>query len=219
MKRILSAFILILIVPQIATAAWWSPASWFKQKPVDTEEIKVDTKNSKPDIAVISDMQTPVKEKIVEKVITVSDPKLQAQINDLVRENTELKNTLNKQSSIVQALNQCKADLTNSKTANSNVVISAEYQNKKDKWAQLDNELTDLVNSAIDNSETVSIGTIISTRERINEIIKAYQYIDSKVNLKVIPDYLSPGGQGTRDKFKNAYVQLRSDLDWYIKYR
>ncbi len=219
MKRILSAFILILIVPQIAMAAWWNPTSWLKQKSSNIEKAIDETKPTQQEVSETAGVQKPVQEKIVERVITVSDPKLQLQINDLIKENAELKAKLNTQSSIVSQLNQCRADLVDSKSKSLNVVASSEYQDKKDKWAQLDSELSDAINSAIDNIEMMSVGAMISTKEKINEIIKAYQYIDSKTNLKVIPNYLSPGGQGARDKFKNAYIQLRSDLDWYIKYR
>ncbi|MHB0977832.1 MAG: hypothetical protein ACYC1K_00245 [Minisyncoccota bacterium] len=219
MKRILSIFILSLLVPQVVMAAWWNPTSWLKQKSSNIEKAIDETKPTQQEVLEAASVQRSVQEKIIERVITVSDPKLQLQINDLIKENAELKTKLNTQSSIVSQLNQCKADLADSKSKSSGVTVSSEYQDKKDKWAKLDNDLTELVNSAVDNSETMSVGKIISTREKINEIIKAYQYIDSRTNLKTIPDFLSPGGQGARDKFKNAYIQLRSDLDWYIKYR
>jgi hypothetical protein len=37
MKKILPIFVLMIIVPKIALAAWWNPTSWFVAKNPDQE--------------------------------------------------------------------------------------------------------------------------------------------------------------------------------------
>ena len=86
-------FILVLAVPQVTSAAWWNPLSWFAPKSEEVETIE--TEQAK-DESLVNDLSEPViqndvVEKVVEKVITVDNPELQKQINALIAENASLK--------------------------------------------------------------------------------------------------------------------------------
>lgn len=94
----------MLIVPSIASAAWWNPLSWFERESVQTEQIQINTQEQQ---STTTTKQTPIiQEKIVEKTITVDNLELQKQINSLLQENADLRV---KVSSLTSSLNICKA--------------------------------------------------------------------------------------------------------------
>jgi hypothetical protein len=105
-KKYLIVLILVLFtVPSIALASWWNPGSWFRKDYVETTKITpltANTSNSRSSVPtstipivqpvatkVIYD--TKIIEKPVIKTVTVQDPVLQKQINDLIADNLLLK--------------------------------------------------------------------------------------------------------------------------------
>jgi len=227
-KNLILLAIVATLLPNIALAAsWWNPFSWFKDRPIETVQEEILENNENTDSEPV--ISTPaVQEKVVEKVITVSDPALQAQINNLIKENADLRSSLNSQSSIVQQLNQCKSDLIALKGSTSNTSASSEYQEKKEKLQNLDQETSTKISEMINEYKTASLSRLRNIRNETNELLVAYKFIDSKFNIKDVPDYLDFAGKtgSTMDlidqarlDYKNAYQDLRKDLDWYIKYR
>ncbi len=107
-KFLLSLSVVAFAVPNIVSAVWWNPASWFENKTVPiTEEQKVNT-DIQSEVSVKEDLKIEpvIKEKIIEKTITVDNPELQKQINSLLQENADLRV---KVSSLASSLNICKA--------------------------------------------------------------------------------------------------------------
>jgi len=228
MKKILTIILLTLIIPQIAFAAWWNPLSWMghSESVVEQEseisEVGAEVPQEKVDL--IENSTTEAKE----RVVTITDPKLQNQINELIKENANLKSLITSQSMLEQQLNQCKVDIANIKNK-INLTVDSEYQDKKEKLIKLDDELYSLIEKMVDGvDEYLSVGDIESIKDRTNEIFIAYKYIDPKFNIKDIPNHLSfmsEGGQLSkkivvaRTSFKEDYLKLKKDLDWYVKYR
>ncbi len=94
MKKYLACLILVVLTsPLIADASWWNPFSWKEEVvpstvqiiPENSDNYKVDSKSIK------EEESKPEVSKIIEKVITVDNPVLQKQINDLIAENVTLK--------------------------------------------------------------------------------------------------------------------------------
>ncbi len=93
-------FIGILILPQATFAAWWSPGSWFKKGQNETLKVEAPVEaTSSPALEKATVKQvapqvihdTKIVEKPVIKTVTVQDPSLQKQINDLIADNALLK--------------------------------------------------------------------------------------------------------------------------------
>ena len=75
-----------IITPSIAFAAWYNPLTWFKKTPVSiqvpaeiTDGVSIQPSSSKP---------------VITNTITVENPKLQSQINELIQQNNSLQNQL-----------------------------------------------------------------------------------------------------------------------------
>lgn len=122
MKRLMPLFLVALLVPQIAMAAWWNPVSWFKKQSIDQEktellerlvelEEKADSQEVATSTASEESVKSEIREKIITQTITVDNPDLQKRINALIEENISLQAKVMSQSSLVGQLNSCKADL------------------------------------------------------------------------------------------------------------
>ncbi len=101
MKKYLKGlFLVLLIIPSIATASWWNPFSWKEKAELSTIQILPENSDNSKVLLESTEQEEskPQVSKIVEKVITVDNPVLQKQINDLVAENVALKQE-------IQALN------------------------------------------------------------------------------------------------------------------
>ena len=77
MKKLLPIIILALIIPQVALAAWWNPASWFKKQSVGKEQTKLperpvelEEKVNSQEVATSTAQEESVKSEIREKIIT-----------------------------------------------------------------------------------------------------------------------------------------------------
>ena len=122
MKRLMLMLLLVVLIPQVAFAAWWNPLSWVKKSSTEQEKAellerlteleqkvdsqKVETNTDKPP-------HSGVKEKVVTQTIVVNNPELQQRINTLIAENIALQNKIAAHSSLLEQINSCKADLVN----------------------------------------------------------------------------------------------------------
>lgn len=100
-----------IIYPQVTLAAWWNPLSWFQSNTTEKIEIiedfsdleNLDNVESK---SLNSNAQNISSGRIVERIITVKDPELQKQINNLLQENLDLQKRI---LALTSELNSCKA--------------------------------------------------------------------------------------------------------------
>lgn len=76
----------ILILPSVTFAAWYNPFSWFAKTPAT---VIVPTE-SPIQSATSTLVALPVPKPVITNTITVEDPKLQSQINELAQSNTDL---------------------------------------------------------------------------------------------------------------------------------
>lgn len=97
-----------VVMPQIVSAAWWNPLSWFEKQNISTDQVQINAQDQQSTTTERQTTeQTPViKEKIIEKTITVDNPELQKKINSLLQENADLRA---KVISLTSSLNICKA--------------------------------------------------------------------------------------------------------------
>lgn len=103
-KYLVVLFLITFIVPSVASASWWNPLSWRKNYTQTTEIIEPAPIQSNgktisiPKASPKQVVESKVIEKIVEKpiiqTITVQDPALQKQINDLTTDNALLKSKI-----------------------------------------------------------------------------------------------------------------------------
>lgn len=112
-NKLIPILIIVLLLPQIAFAAWWNPFSWFTRgnTPAVIEE-KLDKKEG-TDIQSNKEAQVKqgpdVRERIVEKTIIVDNPELQKKINELFQENLSLKTKI---ASLISELSAYKSSAT-----------------------------------------------------------------------------------------------------------
>lgn len=83
MRKYIYVVLTLFITPLISFASWWNPLSWFEKTVVPPASIDIPTVSE-------SNVEIKVEPKIVTKTITVSDPKLQEQINLLIKSNSDL---------------------------------------------------------------------------------------------------------------------------------
>lgn len=115
-KQIFVIFALtIFIVPQITFAAWWNPVSWFKKNidetsKVETTIMETPTNTVTPTSATTQESVAPkvihdtkIIEKPVIQTITVQDPVLQKQINDLLADNAILKSKIEELTKMIES--------------------------------------------------------------------------------------------------------------------
>lgn len=148
-KYLLSLFLIMFVVPSIASASWWNPISWFsKNEPKETGVLIEETLPSPVILApteITKELEVPqatqdtkVIERIVEKpviqTIKVQDPALQAQINSLVSENTSLKNQIDK---LTKANNSLSNDLISCEESSISVSSPVEDRLEENKQRQL----------------------------------------------------------------------------------
>jgi len=94
-KIFIPIFIFSLMVPQIASAVWWNPFSWFEPKSEEVKVVEIDQleNESLADDNIFPEPVTSdeVVEKAIERVVTIDNPELKAQVNELIAENASLK--------------------------------------------------------------------------------------------------------------------------------
>lgn len=111
--HIVSVFLLaIILIPQVTFASWWNPFSWSKNSKENinviepTSVLSTDKSDSKIET---KPKETKVIEKVVAKpviqTITVQDPALQARINALILENSNLKAEIERLKKANESLN------------------------------------------------------------------------------------------------------------------
>lgn len=108
-KILITSIGAILLFPQVSSAAWWNPFSWFESDTlIQVEQQKdISTDTEIPTNSDVSNTEPTVQEKVIERTITVDNPELQKQINSLLQENATLKAQV---SSLTSSLNMCKAN-------------------------------------------------------------------------------------------------------------
>jgi hypothetical protein len=127
-KILVLGLIGVMALPQVASAAWWNPLTWKKVTPNIEYGVKTPvTESTETEPQVIEKIVEKPVEKIVEKVIKVNNPELQAKIDALIKENSDLQFQLNSKTSIVDQLNVCKADLLAAKSKNAKTESISTY--------------------------------------------------------------------------------------------
>lgn len=109
-NKIIFAAVIFSLIPSVAMASWWNPLSWFESK----TEIKIEQEITEPKVEPSVSAETEeknqtepiIKERVVEKTITVDNPETQKRINALLQENANLKSKVD---SLTSSLNICKA--------------------------------------------------------------------------------------------------------------
>jgi len=88
----------LLFVPVVTFASWWNPMTWF-EKPQDMQgsQIKQESPAESPS-KTEEDTQPIIQEKIVTETITIDNPELQKRIDELIVENTTLKQQVSDES-------------------------------------------------------------------------------------------------------------------------
>lgn len=79
----IASFLAIIALPSITFAAWYNPFTWFQKTPVSVSVPEVIPTNAAP-------VALPIPKPVITNTITVEDPKLQSQINELAQNNTDL---------------------------------------------------------------------------------------------------------------------------------
>ncbi len=106
-KYILILLITAFIIPSVVSASWWNPFNWFSKGTVETPTTDISVVETVPD-ATAPVPVTPTPKPTVPQVvqtITVQDPALQKQINELIAENAALKAQI---SNLTEQLSQIK---------------------------------------------------------------------------------------------------------------
>lgn len=125
-----------IVIPQVASAVWWNPFSWFESEETfinkvkyqaTTTEEKIESQ-TEPIIETKDEPKPVIQEKIIEKTITVDNPELQKKINALLQENIDLKSRI---VSLTTNLNSCRASnaesISNSDTGGNTEVIYSDF--------------------------------------------------------------------------------------------
>ena len=149
-KYFVFLIVIIAILPQVASASWWNPLTWFQQEKVEyknTESIQPNVVNEvespatttsakEPEVVektVIKEVKVPV-EKVVEKTVTIQD-------QNVVNENTDLKAKIK---DLESKYNQCSASLAKLQST----ISQTEAQKKviEEKIKEIENEIYTLNN-------------------------------------------------------------------------
>jgi hypothetical protein len=132
MKKLMTILLLAFFIPQITLASWWNPLSWFKSEsvvaipqklPIIPIQEATSTKSTiieKSTEKVVEKIVEKPVDRIVEKVITIDNPQLKIQTEQLMKENANLKKEI---SFLTSSLNQCRM--------NSAIIDNAESENSK----------------------------------------------------------------------------------------
>lgn len=190
---------MIIFIPQVAFGAWWKPSDWIKRRDVEQEKadllerlVELEAKVNKD--ASKSDVSNSDKEKIIKQTIVVDNPELQKKIDALLQENVFLKNKIESQSSLVQQLNLCKADLSDLKLQEKQAISKDAENSQIDFMAK---QLLDQVKSTLDyvtkvksdrrfwsdvpSEEVSSLKSILANDiTKIRGLIYTYDRVDSK---------------------------------------
>lgn len=88
-KTLLSIAVFVsVLIPSVTFASWYNPLSWFRKAPVSVVVPVVQPIQATADI--VAPVALPVSKPVITNTITVEDPKLQSQINDLAKSDTDL---------------------------------------------------------------------------------------------------------------------------------
>lgn len=88
----IASFLVILAIPSVTLAAWYNPLTWFKKtNPVVVSSPAVQENTQ---IQVPNPEELPAPKPVITNTITVEDPKLQSQINSLIKSNSDLQTEL-----------------------------------------------------------------------------------------------------------------------------
>lgn len=136
MKKTLNIGIIlgIILIPTVVSAAWYNPFSWFKKTPTVIET----TIQTTPEAPVKTPEAIPAPKPIITNTITVADPKLQAQINTLLKQNADLQTQLvdltGKYNALVATNADLNAQITSLKEAKTSSVAE---QTPKDQYVNV----------------------------------------------------------------------------------
>lgn len=163
MKTILKLLILsmasFIITPQMALAAWWNPFSWFSQQEsvVEIKTIVTSPLEKEGASNTESDKETQLTEKVVEKIIekpiiqtiTVQDPALQAKINTLILENSNLKIEIEKLKRLNESLTSKSEPSTISKFVAKCLEVKDIYMNSREQLERINSKFNDLYENGL----------------------------------------------------------------------
>lgn len=146
------------IVPSVVSAAWYNPFSWFQKAPVSVV-VPVETTSTVP---VESPVPTPLPapKPIITNTITVTDPKLQSQINVLEQQNVTLQTQL---SSLTAQYNS----LITQNTALNSQIATLQSNSQNSSSVQVSNNL---VLNKISTNEDGSIFSLENDSNSIQQI-------------------------------------------------
>ncbi|MDO8729103.1 MAG: hypothetical protein Q7K26_04425 [bacterium] len=248
MKRLMPLLLIVILLPQVAFAAWWNPFSWFRAEEGqnDVQETKDDSKqpcsaddpiglftdceaettdDPNDPLGILNDDSQNKEEKVVEKIvtktITVDNPELQKKINSLITENITLQTKINSQSSLVQQLNSCRADLIELKGATKiNTADSVVEEKIKGRLLEIDEQILPKIDRylLVASSDTITFNdgsTSISLILEINQLLDSYRVVDIKMAHKNLPTDIKTFKEGQwhvldlKNYLVNSYIKYR----------
>jgi|SRR3989344_2488878 len=230
-KTLVSVFLVAILIPQVALAAWWNPFSWFSKLNVEQEKpellqrlVELEKQVNSQDVASSTIQESPkleVKEKIITQTITVDNPELQKKINALITENITLQAKINSQSSLVEQLNSCRADLTEMKGATKvNTADSAVEEKIRERLLEIDEQILAKIDRYLvgASSDTITFNdgsTSISLILGINQLLDSYRVVDTKMAHKNLPTDIKTFKEGVwyvldlKNYLVNSYIKYR----------
>ncbi|MSR87600.1 MAG: hypothetical protein EXS69_00295 [Candidatus Zambryskibacteria bacterium] len=228
-KIIIFTLVIALAIPQIVSAVWWNPLSWFTQQKETYQQPKINSVTTSATSTVVeqTDKQTKSEPKpeivtnTIIKTIQVDNPTLLAQIEQSKALNTFLQS---KYDGLVNQLNECKSQTSAQTTTPS------QTDTKNIKLVDIDTKILTLINTLKNNTApfTNSVpsyadGKLVNPNlpipvdtnivDQINNYIQAYKIVDSNSPIKSIGTGL------TNVNIFGVLDKLISDMNLYIKYR
>ena len=129
-KSLLILLLIAFIFPSVTLASWWNPFSWFAKSENNAQNIETSAPGPiVPEVAP----DAKIKEKPIIQTVTVQDPALQKQTNDLIDENARLKikiadltaqlNNEKRAQSIVVTTPECTSSITAKPSVNEVTIL------------------------------------------------------------------------------------------------
>lgn len=183
----------LVLIPQIASASWWNPFSWSKnpKENIDVIEPAPVQSTDKSD----SNVETKPKEvraveKIVEKpviqTITVQDPALQAKINALILENSNLKAEIERLRKANESLSTEPKSTVLSEFAEKCLEAKKDILDSKEQIAEIDDKYNDIYEEDMSNNperNPVTYKKFVDTKKSI-ELSSLQSILSSRLSDK-----------------------------------
>ncbi len=155
MKKYLAVlFLIAFIVPSVASASWWNPFGWSKNSKENINVIEptlvkqTEKSDSKVETKPKEVKETKVIERIVEKPviqkITVQDPTLQAKIDSLILENSNLKAEIERLKKANESLSAEPKSTVLSKFASKCLNVKEDILDYKEQIEEIDDKYNNI---------------------------------------------------------------------------